>query len=547
MEHLEIILALLAVIACLAPLADKLKIPFPVVLVTVGLLIGFIPGLPPLKLDPHIVFLIFLPPLLYEAAVNTSWHDLKKQRKAITFLSVRMVFITMAALALIIHYAVPGFSWPLAFLLGAILSPPDAVAATAATKGLKIPRKWTTIIEGESLLNDASALIAYRYALVAVAGGVFVYWMAVLNFLLVVSGGIGIGLGIGLCFSKVQKKLAGNPATEICLTLLVAYAAYLVAENLHTSGVLAVVTVGLAISWNSFRIFTFNTRLQMQVFWRVLIFLLNGFVFILIGLQLPFILASIGPSHVWAMIGYGLLISLTAILIRPLILIPGYYLALRPRRKHTSEPRKKLTSEAVRSQLNEAIVVSWSGMRGVVSLATALAIPLTLSDGRAFPERDAILFITFIVILVTLLVQGLSFPYIVRWLGVAEKEDDRLEEERQLRAEMIEASLAYIEEALSSETDPHIYEALRDEYQGRLLYLKGDPDGQEGLHASKRAHQRQNLEAQLKILQHQRGHLISLHKLGTYNDEILHKMEQELDFWNVRIHAGMQSTQLNIL
>ena len=539
MEHLEIILALLAVIACLAPLADKIKIPFPVVLVVVGLLIGFIPGLDPLKLDPHIVFLIFLPPLLYEAAVNTSWHDLKKQRKAITFLSVRMVFITMAALAFIIHYVVPGFSWPLSFVLGAILSPPDAVAATAATKGLKIPRKWTTIIEGESLLNDASALIAYRYALVAVAGGVFVYWMAMLNFLLVVSGGVGIGLGIGFCFSRIQKKLAGNPATEICLTLLVAYVAYLVAENLHTSGVLAVVTVGLAISWNSFRIFTFNTRLQMQVFWRVLIFLLNGFVFILIGLQLPFIMASIGPSHVWAMIGYGLLISLTAILIRPLILIPGYYLALKP--------RKKPTAEAIRNQLSEAVVVSWSGMRGVVSLATALAIPLTLSDGRAFPQRDAILFITFVVILVTLLVQGLSFPYIVRKLGVAVKEDDRLEEERQLRAEMIEASLAYIEEALSSETDLHIYETLRDEYQGRLLYLKGDPNGQEGLHTAKRAHQRQNLEAQLKILQHQRGHLISLHKQGTYNDEILHKMEQELDFWNVRIHAGMQSSQLNIL
>lgn len=539
MEHLEIILALLAVIACLAPLADKIKIPFPVVLVVVGLLIGFIPGIRPLKLAPDVVFLIFLPPLLYQAAVNMSWHDLKKQRKAITFLSVRMVFITMAALALVIHYVIPGFSWPLAFVLGALLSPPDAVAATAATKGLKIPRKWTAIIEGESLLNDASALIAYRYALVAVAGGVFVYWMAMLNFVLVVSGGIGIGLGIGFCFSKIQKRLAGNPATEISLTLLVAYVAYLVAENLHTSGVLAVVTVGLAISWNSFRIFTFGTRLQMQIFWRVLIFLLNGFVFILIGLQLPFILASIGPAHAWAMIGYGLLISLTAILIRPLILIPGYYLALKP--------RKKPTSEAIRNQLSEAVVVSWSGMRGVVSLATALAIPLTLSDGRAFPQRDAILFITFVVILVTLLVQGLSFPYIVRKLGVADREDDRLEEERQLRAEMIEASLTYIEEALSSETDTHIYEALRDEYQGRLLYLKGDPNGQEGLHASKRAHQRQNLEAQLKILQHQRGHLISLHKRGTYNDEILHKMEQELDFWNVRIHAGMQSTQLNIL
>lgn len=541
MEHLEIILVLLAIIACLAPLADKIKIPFPVVLVTVGLLIGFIPGIPPLKLAPDVVFLVFLPPLLYEAAFNTSWHDLKKERRAIMFLSVRMVFITMGVLAVIIHYAIPGFTWPLAFLLGAILSPPDAVAAVAATKGLRIPRKWATIIEGESLLNDASALIAYRYAIMAVGGGAFVYWQAGLNFLLVTTGGVAVGLGIGWGFSKVQKHLAGNPATEICLTLLVAYVAYLVAENLQTSGVLAVVTTGLFISWRSFRIFTSNTRLQMRIFWQVLIFLLNGFVFILIGLQLPSIQAAIGRAHLPAMIGYGLLISITAILIRPAFFIPASYISLKPGRK--------LTKERLKNRLDEAIVISWSGMRGVVSLATALALPLTMSDGHSFPQRDAILFITFIVILVTLVVQGLSFPYIVRKLGVTRNEDEGLAQEKQLRTEMIELSLEYIDATLSAEVDRPVHEAIRAEYVERLRLLRGtqneeDPAAQP---THKQMQERQNLEAQLKILQHQRKHIIRMHNQGTYSDEILHKMEQELDFWHLRVHARLQSTQLNIL
>jgi Na+/H+ antiporter len=563
MEHMEIILILLAVIACLAPLADKIKIPFPVVLVTVGLLIGFIPGIPPLKLAPDVVFLIFLPPLLYEAAFNTSWHDLKKERRTILFLSVRMVFFTMAILAVIIHYSMPGFTWPLAFLLGAILSPPDAVAATAATKGLKVPRKWITIIEGESLLNDSSALIAYRYAIIAVAGGTLMqghthpqtsvhflqgilhfgwnYLYLWLDFMRVTIGGVAVGLGIGYGFYRVQRRLAGNAATEICLTLLVTYVAYLVAENLHTSGVLAVVTTGLFISWRSFRIFSSGTRLQMRIFWQVLIFLLNGFVFILIGLQLPSIQAGIGRDHLPGMIGYGLLISITAILIRPVFFIPASYINLRP--------GKKLTKERLRNRLNEAIVVSWSGMRGVVSLATALALPLTLSDGRNFPQRDTILFITFIVILVTLVLQGLTFPYIVRKLGLADQEDDKLAEERKLRAEMIQLSLDYIDQTLVSEVDRHVQEGLRQEYTERLRFLNGTANGEEPTEpvSTKRLEVRQNLDAQLKILQHQRKHIIQMHNLGSYSDEILHKMEQELDFWHLRLNARMQSSQLNIL
>ena len=536
MQYLEIILILLAVIACLAPLADKIKVPFPVVLVTVGLLIGFVPGLPSMQLAPDLVFLIFLPPLLYEAAVGTSWHDLKKERKAITFLSVRMVFITMAVLAVVAHYCIPGFTWPLSFLLGAILSPPDAVAAMAAMKGLKIPKKWSIIIEGESLLNDASALIAYRYALLAVAGGAFVYWRAGLDFLRVTTGGVLIGFAIGFGFSKLQRRFAGNPATEISLTLLVAYVAYLFAEHLHTSGVLAVVTTGLLISWRSFRIFTFNTRLQMRIFWQVLSFLLNGFVFILIGLQLPSVQAAIGREHLPAMIGYGLLISFTAILLRPLLFISWAYIAAKP-------------GMDIRDRLNEAIVISWSGMRGVVSLATALALPLTMSNGNAFPQRDAILFITFIVILVTLVVQGLSYPALVRSLGIDVKEDEQTSRERDLRTELIQLSIDYIDNTLSKETDAPVHSAMRKEFEERLTYLQNMHKGiePEAPVSSKRIHLKQSLDAQVKVIQHQRQHLILMHKKGAYSDDMLHKMEQELDIWQLRVHARMQSTQLNVL
>ena len=552
MEHLEIILILLAVIAGLAPLADKIKLPFPVALVIVGLLIGFIPGLPGIKLDPEVVFLVFLPPLLYEAAFNTSWKDIKAERRTILFLSVRMVFFTAAVLAVIIHYLVPGFTWTLAIILGAIISPTDAVAVTAATKGLRLPRKVVTAIEGESLLNDASALIIYRYAIAVVISGTLVswkgwlpfmegFWKGWLQFMIVTTGGILIGLVIGYAFSKVQKWLAGNPVVEISLTLLVGYVAYLVGDNLHTSGVLAVVTTGLFISWRSFDIFSYRTRLQMNVFWQILIFLLNGFIFILIGLQLPSIIKGIGSEHLLAMTGYGLLISGAAILFRPLVLIPASYV----------HPQgMKLSKAEMAARRRELIVISWSGMRGVVSLATALAVPLTMAGGKVFPHRDEILFLTFMVILVTLLVQGLTFPYIVWKLNVREEDANRLEQEQQLRTEMIHVSIAFIDDNLSNQLDKRVLDELRVDFTDRLNYVKGvintdDPAAQFPL--SKHDLFQEYLEAELKILHLQRDYVINMHKRGLYGEEILHKLEQELDVWNMSLNTRMQSVQANVI
>ena len=359
--------------------------------------------------------------------------------------------------------------------------------------------------------------------------------------MIVTTGGILIGLVIGYAFSKVQKWLAGNPVVEISLTLLVGYVAYLVGDNLHTSGVLAVVTTGLFISWRSFDIFSYRTRLQMNVFWQILIFLLNGFIFILIGLQLPSIIKGIGSEHLLAMTGYGLLISGAAILFRPLVLIPASYV----------HPQgMKLSKAEMAARRRELIVISWSGMRGVVSLATALAVPLTMAGGKVFPHRDEILFLTFMVILVTLLVQGLTFPYIVWKLNVREEDANRLEQEQQLRTEMIHVSIAFIDDNLSNQLDKRVLDELRVDFTDRLNYVKGvintdDPAAQFPL--SKHDLFQEYLEAELKILHLQRDYVINMHKRGLYGDEILHKLEQELDVWNMSLNTRMQSVQANVI
>ena len=359
MENFRVIIFILVVLVGLSALIDKLKLPYPVLLVLVGLIIGFVPALPDLALDPDVVFLLFLPPLLYDAASRTSWHDFKSNIRPISALAISLVFFTMLAVAMTAHFFIPKFGWALAFLLGAIVSPPDAVAATATIKGLGLNRQVITILEGESLVNDASALIAYRYALAATITGSFVFWRAGLEFLLVAGGGILVGLVIGYILVFIHRKIEHYPIVETSLTLLTPFLAYLSAEYVHTSGILAVVSTGLIISWRSQEIFSYQTRMRTRVVWDTLVFLLNGFIFILIGLQLPGILRQLTNYTLSSLIGYGLMISVATILVRIAWVFSSTWLS-----RLFGMKKKGGSLEKTDDTWKNVLIVAWTGTPG---------------------------------------------------------------------------------------------------------------------------------------------------------------------------------------
>src|SRR5215204_1196736 len=305
MENFKIIVFIMAILISLMAVSDRIKIPHPIMLMGAGLVIGFTPVLPDLALNPEVVFLVILPPLLYDAAARTSWHEFRTSIRPISALAITLVFFTTFAVGAAAYYLIPEFTWPLAFVLGAIVSPPDAVAASGIIKGLGLNKKVVTILEGESLVNDASALIAYRYAVMAVTTGTFVFWKAGLQFLLIASVGILIGIIVGYLFVFAHKKIENNPVVETSLTLLSPYVSYLAAEQFHMSGVLAVVTTGLVISWRAPEVFSYRARMRIRGVWETHVFLLHGFVFILIGLQLPSIIKGLGNYPFSQILGYG--------------------------------------------------------------------------------------------------------------------------------------------------------------------------------------------------------------------------------------------------
>src|SRR5436190_6274472 len=403
----EIFVGLLLAVAVLALLARRLTIPYPILFVVGGLLLGLIPKLPKVRLDPELVFLFFLPPLLFPAALFTSWRDFRANLRPISLLAIGLVLFTTVAVAWLAHHFM-GLPLTAGFVLGAIISPPDAIAATAIAARLKVPRRIVTILEGESLVNDATALVAYRFAVMAVVTGSFWLARASGQVFLVGIGGILIGLAVGWLAGQFHKRVDDAPI-EITVSLLTPFVAYLSAERLSVSGVLAVVTAGLYLGWRLPELLTFKTRLQGGPVWEMVEFLLNGFVFILIGLQLPEVLRALShnsisiPRLVW----YALLISLAVILIRLLWVFPAAYL-----------PRllsKKLRQRDPYPSWRHVTILAWTGMRGVVSLAAAMALPITMQDGRPFPGRDLILFLTFLVILGTLVVHGVMLPPLFRW------------------------------------------------------------------------------------------------------------------------------------
>lgn len=425
MENYTIVIFILAVMIVLSAVADKIKLPYPVLLIAAGIGVGFIPTLPNIELNSDVIFLIFLPPLLYDAAFNISFKEFRTNINTITTLAIPLVFITATGIAVAAHYLIPGMTWPLSFVLGAILSATDAVAAMSITKGLGLSHKTNTILEGESLVNDASALVAYRFAVAAVTGTVFVIWKASLEFLILMAGGFLVGFVMGKILSFILARVHQNGLVTISFMLLMPFVTYLVAEEFHVSGVIAVVILGLGIARFSRKIFPENFKKESKAFWDVIIFLLNGLIFILIGLEFPYVIKTMDKSQALPYIGYAFIITLVALVLRTArVFLQQVNLQKAFQKQKKYQRRRGRISEQALLDFKSSLIISWSGMRGIVSLAIALGLPMTLQDGSPFPERSAIIFISVVVVLFTLVGQGLTLPWIVKVLNVKAKDVD---------------------------------------------------------------------------------------------------------------------------
>jgi monovalent cation/hydrogen antiporter len=527
-EHFEIFIAALFVsVAGLNALARWFDVPYPIPLVLGGLAIGFVPGVPDIELDPDLVLLIFLPPLLYAAAFFADLRSLRADLRAISTLSIGLVLATMATVAVMGHEVI-GLTWPMAFVLGAIVSPTDPVAATAIMRRLGAPRRIVNVIEGESLVNDATALVAYRVAVAAAVGGSFSAIDAGLEFIGAAAGGIAIGLVVGFVVAEIRRRLDDTP-TELTISLMTAYAAFIPADELGLSGVLAAVTTGLYLGWRAPEVASPQTRLQGFAIWEILTFLLNATLFILIGLQLPVVVDSLEGRGAGEVIGYSALVCATVIGVRFawMFTVPYVIRALDRR----PQQRERRTGAA------ERMLGAWSGLRGSVSLAAALALPLQTDAGAPLPDRDLILFITFALILVTVVGQGLTLPLLIRRLGL--REDGSEEEAEEVRARLVSSRAALerldelaIEEWMRDDT----VERVRGLYQFRLRRFKvraGKVDDEDGIEDRSLSYQR--LMHELYAVQ--RRAVVELRNSGEISNDVMHRIERELDLEESRLEV----------
>lgn len=521
---------LLVAVAGLVVLAGLLRVPYPVMLVVGGLGLGFVPGVPTFELDPDLVLLLFLPPLLYSAAFFSSLRDLRGNLRPISFLSIGLVLATTFGVATVAHFVLHGVSWPVALVLGAIVSPTDPVTATAIARRLGIPRRIVAIVEGESLVNDGTALIAYRFAAAGVVTGTFSAWQAGLQFVLGGIGGIAVGLLVGSVVAGLRRRLDDSPV-EITISLFTAFAAYLPAEELGFSGVLAAVTVGIYLGWRAPELTTATTRMQSNAVWEILIFLLNSTLFVLIGLQLPPILDRLSGQGALELVGGGLVVAAAVMGIR-LVWVFGFSSLARwgVRRGRDRDPLPPW---------QWTLLVGWTGMRGAVSLAAALSIPLTVAGGGPFPQRDLVIFLVFAVILCTLLLQGLTLPVLVRALGV---EGDQAEEAEEVIARLrtAEAAIARMNELQgedwvredTAERMHGLYDYRRRRFAAQTGVGDGDGVGEgEDFEGRTAAYQRLRIE----LLASERRELVSLRGQGHISDEVMRRVERDLDLEESRL------------
>ncbi len=517
---LEILVALLGVVAAVAVAAKRSKIPPPILLVLTGLVLALIPGLPTVELAPELVLLLVLPPVIYVAAVATSWREFRFDLVPISLLAVGCVAFTTVAVAAAAHWLL-GLPWAVGFVLGAIVSPPDVMAPLAIARRLQIPRRIRVILEGEGLANDAAALILYRFAVAAVGLGTFSLPPAVGLFAAIVVGEILWGIALGWVMLRVRRWVR-DTRIEITLSVLTPFLAFWPPEHLGGSGVIATVAVGLYVSWNGPRLISAATRLQGLFFWDFLIDLVEGLVFLVTGLQARLLVARIADDNIAELVTAAAIVSAVVILARFVWVFPAAYLPGRLfppiRRKDPLLPWQG------------PFAVAFTGVRGIVSLAAALAIPLTTADGAPFPYRDLVLFLTFSVILVTLVGQGLLLPWVIRVLGLVhmgrtEQDVDRAQEDA-ARRQSIQAVLDRLD-ALAAENafTESVIEPLRVHHKGRLARIdrrRGDDDGQKKLATC-------HDEIELMLIEAERQRLRELFCKGELKDEARRRIERELD------------------
>jgi Na+/H+ antiporter len=534
-NQIEIVLALIAALVGLTILSNRLLIPSPFILVPAGVVLGFIPWFPRIELNPDLILLVFLPPLIYIGGAVSSWQAFQKNLRPIFQLSFGLVLFTMGVVAAAAHYLIPGLGWPVALVLGAIVAPTDDVAAATIARRLSLPHRIVSILEGEGLVNDATALTAFRFAAAAVVLGSFSMGNALLTFLAVVFGEVGYGFFLGWAVSRLRPRLK-DPALEITLSLLTPFLAYLPPERLGGSGVLATAVTGLYIGRNLSRLSTPGVRLAATSVWQMLVFILNNVLFLVTGLQLKSVLEEIGALHASSLLYDGALISVVVIVARIVWVYPSAYLpralSARLRERDPMPPWRHI------------FIVSWTGMRGGISLAAAFGIPAMTLAGSPFPQRHLIIFITFCVILSTLVLQGITLPTIIRWLGVdrdgAKERRGAHYQETLARIEATKAALAEIDAwKKEGECSDEMAQHLRRHYEKQIQSLNRHRDEKsdgELAHLSKR-----EMELQRRTLATERSKIMELHGRGVISDGVLRLIELDLDLQEMRLDQDSHS------
>ena len=508
-----ILLALLAVLAALLIAAPKLRIPYPIFLVLGGLALGFVPGMPTITLPPEVVLVAVLPPLLYLSAYRTSLNDLRANSRAIFILAIGLVAATTVTVALVAHAWVDDMSWSAAFALGAVVAPTDPIAATSIMRRLGVPRRLVSIIESESLVNDGTALVLFRVAVVAAVSGQFSIWDVSWRFVWGVVGGIGIGLIVGFLVAETRKRV-DNPPVEVTLSLMTGYFAFIPAAAVSASGVISVVTAGVYLGWRTPELTSVQTRLQGEALWSIVAFVLNALVFALVGLQLSSILDTLTGTSGWQLTWWALLVTGTVVVTR-IVWVPIF------------SWRKK------KKPFSHTFLLSWAGMRGAVSLAAALSIPLATDAGAPFPHRDLIIFLTFAVILGTLVVQGLTLPGLIRMLRI---EPDTSEEEENAKARIraAEAAIARLEELSgedwvrddTAERMRGLYTFRRNRFSSRF-----DQESDGAIEEQSQSYQRLRRE----LLDAERAAVTDLGRAGVISGDVVNRVRRDLDLEDARL------------
>ena len=521
-SHVELILLLLLIlVAALALVAKRLRVAYPIVMVIGGLCLSFIPRIPDVSLDPNVVFLIILPPLVFSAAFHTSWRDFRGNLVSILLLAFGLVGFTVYGVAATTRWILPGFDWRSGLVLGSVIAATDAIAATATARRLGLPRSIVDLLEAESLVNDGSGLVALKFTVaMVVAGTVPSFGGGAAELFYLVVAALVIGLAIAVMVRTILGRINDAPV-EITISIITPYIAYLAAEGAGCSGVLATLACGLYLGRRSSDFYSLHARIEASGVWRTIDFALNGIVFLMLGLQLPLVLAGIHGMSTWTLVIDGALFSAIVILLRMLWVFPGAWLGSRIR--HLIRQRVEPLSPKL------VFLVGWAGMRGVLALAAAMSLPFTLNNGTPFPQRNLIIFLSFCAIFATLVVQGLSLPALIRRLGLSAGSGHT--EEDFARREMIAAALASIERLRneSGREQVEIYDQLELYYRRRLALLESaSPDGATG--PAKIDHD--SLARQLRSVE--RSIALKLRDEEKIHDEVLRLLEHELDLLDAR-------------